>query len=325
VLYAGWLYAGDPPASVDDAWTSDYEDDPDNTDPLSKADDHIRSTRNQVRERAEVEHSWGYGFTDSPTDETGRHREGSARAFYGADAPTGLGFGEDPNELTEDIDSTNTLDEGRLWHDTDTGELKITTADPNWVDAVQAFTGDANNQIDLLSGVQFLKAGSDPMDTHDHAARHQLSGSDGAWVDALDGLPFSIQQILTDTTCTTGNLTTDYADKATISPDFTGRTGDTKVLVLATVTLQDAGSTAWRGLAQIILDDTTVLGGEVEYYGVNAGDNNVFDSITLIGYHSGTLDGDAHDFDLQVKETSGESTIAAAGDCQLILIDLGNN
>jgi hypothetical protein len=210
---------------------------------VSKADDHMRSTRNQVRERAEVEHSWGFGFTHSPADETGRHREGSARAFYGADAPTGLGFGEDPNTLTEDIDATTTLDEGRLWHDTDTGELKITTADPNWVDAVTAFNGNASNRIDLLSGVQFLKAGEGAVDLHAHGSRHTDVTDPNAY--NYDYISNVIQGVTdpNDTTEIADDMNNStYTSLVSTTKDLTGRRSTSHGILVASVNV-DSGST----------------------------------------------------------------------------------
>jgi hypothetical protein len=119
---------GAAPESDDEIWNSaTYEDDPEAGDPLGQGDDHIRELKEQIRERAEVEHHWG---TDH-TDDTGLHKVGSSRCYAQSAAPTTLpdsktdhvpGTGGQTGVSNLNTDATAGAEDvglGRCWIDTD--------------------------------------------------------------------------------------------------------------------------------------------------------------------------------------------------------------
>lgn len=93
-------------------WNSGFETNPAGTQALSLGDDVITELKVEIRERAQVELDWSNlgGLGD-----TGRLREGSARAFLQATTgPTLLGRTDQTGDNTLGTD-----DFGRLWVDTD--------------------------------------------------------------------------------------------------------------------------------------------------------------------------------------------------------------
>jgi len=104
-------------------WDASFEADPANTDPVSQADDNIRETRDEVRNRIETE--MDFGEFGNVTTDTGRLLQGAARAFSQSAAPTVDGT-ITASCLTEaDFDGNQGCDGGRLWHDTDDDSLYI--------------------------------------------------------------------------------------------------------------------------------------------------------------------------------------------------------
>jgi len=94
-----------------------FENSPANSDAASLGAGKIRATREEVRQRADVEHFWG--TTDDTSDDNGLHRLGSARCFVSDSAPTTLsntmadydntGGGDDETDL--DNAATNSANE----------------------------------------------------------------------------------------------------------------------------------------------------------------------------------------------------------------------
>jgi hypothetical protein len=115
IVLGGWFAIQVGVAAVwNTGGTTSFEEKPQNTAFVSGGAEKIRETRNEVRRRADVEHDWStanVGDTDS-----GRHRKGSARAFFQATAPTAMPYADTGG-------STTLLDEGRLWIDSDDGTL----------------------------------------------------------------------------------------------------------------------------------------------------------------------------------------------------------
>ena len=95
-------------------WNSTYEATPADADNPQSGDDEIRNTRTGVSERGGLEHFWLPG--DSTTTAGGAtghgwHREGSAKGYYQALAPT---------TRPDAVQALDTNDEGRMWVDSDT-------------------------------------------------------------------------------------------------------------------------------------------------------------------------------------------------------------
>ncbi len=95
------------------AWNTTFESEPADTDPVAQGDNRIREDKLEVRNRAETELCFGTGFTGSATNcvaaDDGRLREGAAKVFVQDAAPTTIAI--------DDNTADNTLDEGRLWVD----------------------------------------------------------------------------------------------------------------------------------------------------------------------------------------------------------------
>ena len=234
ILALPWLVG-----SVVDWTISPFEGTPANTDQASLGDDIIRELKENISARSAVEILWGNRFAGG---DTGRAREGSARGFYAAACPTVLS-----NSATDRTGDPNlgAGDDGRICKDSTTGELKVWNGSA-WVLAIV----NLNGTIDLINTPSFTKSGSDGMDIHDHQERHRITGSNGAWVDAKDGIPFAIQQILSDTvldgaSCSSvsntaiGSQAFGDAGLACFSIstglDFTGRTGNSRLFIVANV------------------------------------------------------------------------------------------
>lgn len=88
-------------ASIVFTWDANFNSSPAGSQSIRLGDDRIRDTRSAVEERATREHFWGPDDTNS---KHGRHRSGSARAYYQDTAPT----------TAPDGDTLGSDDAGRL-------------------------------------------------------------------------------------------------------------------------------------------------------------------------------------------------------------------
>ena len=105
------------------AWNSSFNSVPADSAAASGGALTIRNDKIETRNRLHTEHCFGDGFTDSSVNcsgtgskDNGRHREGSALAFFEDTAPTTLGSSGSP---VEDYDPTggggsSALEAGRL-------------------------------------------------------------------------------------------------------------------------------------------------------------------------------------------------------------------
>ena len=155
-----FLLAGAP--SAGQTWGTSYEADPLGSDPLSEGDDWIRRLKTDIRGRAAVEHDWG-NLSGSPTDDDGRHLEGSARVFYEASAPATLTRGD---WTTGGTASSSTLDAGRLWYDSDNGASFI----HDGTDWDAPFPGALSGTINLLSTPKFTTTAASAGNAYNPAA-----------------------------------------------------------------------------------------------------------------------------------------------------------
>ncbi len=105
-------------------WDSTFEAAPAATDSPKGGDDKIRQLKVAARERLEREHIGGTSETNSTH---GWHREGSARGYYQATAPT---------TRPDGVTALGTSDEGRIWIDSDTG-LSYYWSGTAWVGMVR--------------------------------------------------------------------------------------------------------------------------------------------------------------------------------------------
>jgi hypothetical protein len=92
-------------------WDASFEATPANTDLVSQGDDRIRELKVETADRAEKETCWGATGTGGCANDTGWHREGSARGFLETTAPTAL------KDLA--LTPLGANDDGRLWIDSD--------------------------------------------------------------------------------------------------------------------------------------------------------------------------------------------------------------
>ena len=98
-------------------WTNSFEASPADGDPISAGAGKIRGTRNETRDRSEVETCFGAQHGDGcATTDDGRHRLGSARSFFVATEPAAIHAAD--NTAGEAV----TLDDARLWIASDQGE-----------------------------------------------------------------------------------------------------------------------------------------------------------------------------------------------------------
>jgi hypothetical protein len=95
-------------------WNAAFELTPADTDNPGAGDDRIREAKSETRQRANQEHVWlGTASTGESV-----HREGSARAYYEATAPTLR-----PDGLT----ALGASDDGRIWVDSDGTNASVWT------------------------------------------------------------------------------------------------------------------------------------------------------------------------------------------------------
>ena len=113
-------------------WNSSFLTEPANSDDPAAGDDEMRTIKAAVEERAELEHFWDSAdatTTAGGASGHGWHREGSAKGYYQAAAPTAR---PDPGATALD-----TNDEGRLWVDSDTRGLFVYSGSA-WVAVIRA-------------------------------------------------------------------------------------------------------------------------------------------------------------------------------------------
>jgi hypothetical protein len=308
------------------AWTTAWEAIPANGDVISLGDDKIRELKDNVRIRAAVETYWGDTFTGS---DTGRAREGSARAFYEAACPANLS-----NSATDTLGSgvLGVNDDGRLCRDTTTGELKVHTGS-GWARAIAALSGTVN----LIDTPLFSKNGAESFDIHSHAegatGRHRLTGSDGAWVNALDGIPFTIQQILVDTSndCTTAHNTAidsqvfgdagDACLSVATGLNFTGRTGNSRIFAIGHIQTSQ-GADRCKVDVNLYLTSMAAPMGITARHGVENGVIADDTDVVVFGYSdaAGTV---ANEVALHASDSSDQNCLIGVG--ALYVFDLGNS
>ena len=130
-------------------WNASLEANPTDSTVAATIDNVIRETRLAVRERTDAEHAWDNvdpadGVTEDVT-QSGRHREGSARAFYRDAIPTTV--------LGVDADGSFALDDGRFWVETDP-ETTRTSADC----CARLYVSDVTDTILLRGPVSALRS-----------------------------------------------------------------------------------------------------------------------------------------------------------------------
>ncbi len=253
------------------------------------------------RERMVIEHEWNNSVT-----EDGRHKEGSARLLFDTTAL------KPADRTTTPIQGAGGNEEGRLFRSSDDGDMQVSDG-TNWIQAITAFRGDASNEIDLLDGVQFLIAGAEAMDIHNHGPRHR-AGAD-------DQIPRLIHDIQLDTT-TSPAITT--GDKVTITVDLStgGRTGSQRVLLIGFGGMTTSTSFVRQGAIFRLRIDTTNVGltatiANTEGNSVDT-DEDQFIVMALVE----NVTAASHDFHLRVDSMLAQPPIAFAN-FNLLFVDLG--
>jgi len=107
-----------PMMGVVQTWDAAFELTPADGDLVSQGDDRIRDLKDTLAAEMETEHDFSTTCGACSGNDTGRHHLGSARPFFQAAAPA------NPNALVEaDKAGFRTLDDARLWVDTDDSQL----------------------------------------------------------------------------------------------------------------------------------------------------------------------------------------------------------
>lgn len=252
VLFFTYVARGGAP-NYPEAWNaSPYEANPTATDSVGQGDDHMRTLKQEIRDRARVEHDWGSDNQDATTDNQndGRHREGSARVFFETTAPT------DATALAErDRSGSRTLDDGRVFIDSDTTPVNHLWV---WDDS----GGGAWEEVDGLLG-----ADRTTLSGHTTSITNLQTEVDEGQKAVRVGLS-GVDDIDTGTDCVTGatavNWDTESFDDDTMHDNVTNNerlttpTGATRVRVWANI-VTDAATTLTYGSYSIRQDGTTVV------------------------------------------------------------------
>ena len=106
-------------------WSATFEANPVGTDSPALLDDIDRQVKVEVRSRVETEHDFGTQAVSGDTNDDGRHREGSARAFVQSTEPPVDGTTAAICLPTADDDGDRHCDEGRIWMDSDDNALYV--------------------------------------------------------------------------------------------------------------------------------------------------------------------------------------------------------
>jgi hypothetical protein len=322
VVFVAWLpwfmaaYVSWPAGSA-------FETQPGDSDAVSQGAAEIRKLKENIRDRLQVEHYFGTGVG---TDDNGRHREGSAVQWFETPCPT--------SNVTADpgsgVSAYGTNDQGRLCKDTATGEEKVWNGS-SYETLTTASAGDGSHFFNLLSGLQFKKAGSDAMDIHSHHGRHGITGSNGAWVVGADFVPFTITDIVETNTvkaaCNAGLNNTVLASQAfgnagnacmSITRDTTGRgSHTTRGILLAHMGV--GSSAACIGVMNTFLDNmsTPLAPVNIQSKFTAANQSNTIDTF----YYVTALSTGAHEFAMHADDAADDGCVMIEG--SLMWIDLG--
>lgn len=342
VLALPWLVG----AIVD--WnTATFEATPANTDQISLGDDKIRELKENISARSAVETLWGNRFTGG---DTGRAREGSARAFYAAACPSVLS--DSATDRTGDP-NLGTADDGRLCKDTATGELKIWTGTA-WAQSLTALTTATTLTSPTLTGATLsgtstianIATGTNLIGTTNLITTPRFGSTAGA--DAFNPLSLHIRAISIDSTikadagCTAGSQPSSTALASqtfgdagageacySVTLDLSTRTYATsRVLVLGQVSLgADGGSRCGDGSTNTFAIFQDAIGTQIgpapvfADSGVNDGRSPAPMSIAYIT----NLSNASHEFAIHVQ--AGDSSCDQLPDTTsgnfLMVVDLG--
>lgn len=102
-------------------WTSTFQAERTDSSTIGTTDDAENQHRRFVQERGVVEHDWGTSSLGGGLSDTGRHKPGSARAFWQDAAPTRLRLFDNSGDDPGGAALLGTDDTGRFWVDTNGG------------------------------------------------------------------------------------------------------------------------------------------------------------------------------------------------------------
>ena len=133
-------------------WTSTWQANASDASTISTTDDFLNETKLYTQERGVIEHDWGTSSLGSGLTDGGRHKPGSARAFYQDATPQRL---RQFDNTLEDAASWAVLDSddgGRLWVETDNnnklwvydgaGVWEEVGATPSWPSSINVSSVD---------------------------------------------------------------------------------------------------------------------------------------------------------------------------------------
>ena len=147
-----------------------FEASPAGTDLVSAGDDKIREMKQTVRDYGEAELCWSANdSTGCSIPDSGLLRQGAARAFFQTSAPPQLSG-------STAIGAARTLDNGRLWADSDSStDGGVTTPRDNKLRVYDAAWEEANGVPDADRNAWYAAANG--LTTHLLAVRATLSGT----------------------------------------------------------------------------------------------------------------------------------------------------
>lgn len=275
----------------------------------------IQNITRDIGQRFDEEHELnvgvGGGGAAPGTVGDGEHKHGSAVIGYdtlanriGSVTSVGLNRGPLGNN------------KGRIYRASNTGQLFVSDGVADWHEAVTGMAGNASNRLDLLSNVQWLKAGADAMDIHAHKVRH-LSAVSG--VGAGDRIPLLIESITQGSAAPSPPAsTTNYA---TVTRDFSTRSGNSTVLLLGTVQLDDIDSGTGLATFQLYYGGSGI--GDINAIALT-GAARVAAGCTMIGVVTNVTNAAGQAFHVRCitfTNTSGFGNVVAT--IRLTVIDLG--
>ena len=179
------------------AWDSTWENDPDNTDSVSLGDDHLRQLKQELSDRLDVEHDISTHSGGTDVADTGRHREGAARAFMAATVPSAIDVADD--------DSSTAIDDGRMWFDDD-NENMLQVADSTTFEDVNVNPTSVDAGAGAGPTFALHRNSATPADA-DVGGVIQFTAEDSA---GNEDVYASIQVVLDDVTTTTEDGRLDF-------------------------------------------------------------------------------------------------------------------
>ena len=305
-------------------------------DTLQASDDLFRADKTFVKNGLEREHHFDGTETAGASGTHLVHKMGSARVFI-YDNATELTTGT----LAATYSQSNPRNTGIVVVDSQVKRIWycIDGATDQWIE--QGKLGDVLNvvgellldddlrmattkKIKVPSAESFLEDLAVPattMNPFTHgAARHQVTGSEGAWVRALDPLRGLLVGVKPIVNTNGAALTGSFVAYVSGNYNLTGRTQASRIVMLALLNVRNDANFQWEGEARLTVNGAVsasnplaTIGQTRQDFGPNPGSQVLFDVFDVA---SGTN----HAYALEVRETEGNGQFVSG---YLYLFDFG--